>query len=75
MAENFDQLSMEQIAALANSPAGQQLLALIRQSGGGELRQAAEKASAGDLAGAKALLGPVLADPRIRALLGSLGGN
>ena len=73
MAEKFDQISMEQIAALAASPAGQQLLAMIRQSGGSDLNRAAAKAAAGDLAGAKELLGPILEDPQIRAMLGRLG--
>ena len=74
MAEKFDQISMEQIPALAASPAGQQLLAMIRQSGGADLQQAAAKAAAGDFAGARELLGPILADPQIRAILGRLGG-
>lgn len=75
MAEKFDQFSTEDIMALANSPAGQQLLALLRQSGGSEIQQAMRKAASGDLAGAKQLLSPILSDPQVQALLGRLGGN
>lgn len=75
MEEKFQQFSMSDVTELARSPAGQQLLALLRQSGGESARQAMAKAAAGDLEGAKTLLAPLLADPRIRALLGSLGGS
>lgn len=75
MAEKFDELSTAEMMALARSPAGQQLLALLQQSGGGQLRQAMEKAAGGDMAGAKEVLAPLLSDPRIRALLGQLGGQ
>ena len=75
MAEKFDPRSTEEIMALASSPAGQQLLALLQQSGGSQLQQAMGRAAAGDLAGAKELLSPLLSDPRILALLGQLGGR
>lgn len=75
MAENFDRISAAELAALARSPAGQQLMALLQQSGGPQLQQAAGKAAAGDLSGAKDLLTPLLADPRIQDLLAQLGGR
>lgn len=75
MAEKFDQFSKEQLAALAASPAGQQLMAMLRQSDSDQMQQAAAKASAGDLAGAMSLLAPLLADPQVRALLDRLGGK
>ena len=75
MAEKFDQFSMQELSALAASPAGQQLLTILRQSGGTEVQQAISKAAAGDMAGAKELLSPILADPQIRALLNRLGGG
>ena len=46
MAEKFDQYSMAQLMALANSPAGKELMALLQQSAGTDLRHAAQKASA-----------------------------
>lgn len=75
MAEKFNGFSTEDIMALAGSPAGQQLLSLLQQSGGAQLQSAADKAAAGDLTGAKELLTPLLRDPKIRALLGMLGGQ
>lgn len=75
MAEKFDQFSMQELSALAASPAGQQLLTILRQSGGTEVQQAMSKAAAGDMGGAKELLSPILADPQIRALLNRLGGG
>lgn len=75
MAENNQPFSTESIMALARSPAGRQLLALLQQSGGNELQQAAAMAGSGDMDGAKQLLTPLLADPQIRALLAQLGGR
>ena len=75
MVEKFDQHSMAQLTALANSPAGKELLAILQQSAGADLRQAAKKASSGDMEGAKALLSPVLRDPRVQDLLRQMGGQ
>ena len=75
MAEKFDQHSMDQMMALAKSPAGRQLLTLLQQSAGQDWQQAMRKAAAGDLDGAKSLLSPALADPRIRELLSQMGGQ
>ena len=75
MAEKFDQFSMQDLTALAGSPPGRRLLALLRQSDGADVRQAMEKAAAGDLEGARALLAPMLADPRVQALVRQLGGG
>ena len=75
MAEKFDQFSTVDMMALAGSPAGQQLISLLRQAGGADLQNAMGRAAAGDMAGAKAMLAPLLADPRIQALLEQLGGR
>ena len=75
MAEKFDQFSMQDLTALAGSSAGRQLLALLQQSDGAEVRQAMEKAAAGDLAGARERLAPLLADSQIQALVRQLGGG
>lgn len=75
MAEKFHQFSTEDMAALASSPAGQQLMSLLRQSGGDQLQNAASRAAAGDITGARELLSPLLNDPRIRNLLKDLGGR
>lgn len=75
MGEKFDHFSMEDMMALARSPAGMQLLSLLQQRGGTQTRQAMAKAAAGDLEGARDLLAPLLSDPQVRALLSRLGGE
>ena len=75
MAENNGQFSMEALTALARSPAGQQLFAKLRQSNSHELQRAMSLAASGDMAGAGAILTPLLADPKIRALVEQLGGQ
>ena len=75
MAEKIHQFSMDQISALASSAAGQELLRTLQQSGGAQFSQAAVKASAGDLAGARDLLAPLLADPEVQKLMRRLGGG
>ena len=75
MAEKFDQFSPETLSALAASPAARQLMEMLTRSGGPQMQQAAAKAAAGDMAGAREMLAPLLADPKIQALLGQLGGR
>lgn len=64
--ENFD---MAYLMRLAQSPAGRQLLELLQTSGGGALETALARASAGDMAGAKNALAPVMSSPKVQALL------
>ena len=60
-----------QLMKLAQSPAGQQLIAMLQHSGGDALQSAMNKASAGDYSQAKKLLS-LLTDPKARALLKQL---
>lgn len=69
--QNF---SMEQAMAFAASPAGRQLLSLIRQKGGNDLTKAQAHAAAGDMENAKNSLSSLLSDPQIQALLKQLEG-
>lgn len=57
---------------LARSPAGQQLLALLQQSGGSELQTAITKASTGDYTQAKTTLSALLASQEAQDLLKQL---
>ena len=75
MAENNTQFSMEDLAALARSPAGQQLFARLRQANSSQLQQAMSLAASGDMAAAGAVLEPLMADPAIRAMVDRLGGR
>ena len=67
--------SMQDAMRLANTPAGQQLLALLQQSDSAALRSAMEQASAGNYAQAKQVLGPLLDSPDVQKLLQQLGGK
>ena len=73
MMQNND--AIQEAMRLANSPAGKQLLQMLRSSGGEEMNRAMAMASSGDYEGAKALLNQMLQDPKARALLNQMGGN
>ena len=73
MQKNSEDFSMQEALRLAQSPAGQQLLAMLRQSDTGQIQQALDQANAGDLKSAKKALSSLLADPQIQKMLGQLG--
>lgn len=64
---------MQEAMKIASTPAGQQLLKLLRQNGGQELQQAMEKAAAGDYDQAKQAINALLSDPEAKKLLQQLG--
>ena len=66
---------MSQLLKLAQSPAGQQLISMLQQSGGNELQDAITKASAGDYSQAKKTLSSLLSSPHAQALLKQLEGE
>lgn len=74
MQKNSENFSFQDVMRLAATPAGQQLIALLRQSNTEQLQQAARLASEGNTAQAQALLSGLLSDPRIRDLLTQMGG-
>lgn len=59
----------------AQSPAGKQLLTLLQQQGGDQLRSAMDKAAAGDYTQAKKAISDFLTTPEAKALLEQLGGK
>ena len=67
--------SFWEIMAMAQSPAGQQLIRLLQQTGGNEVQQAMVKAAAGDYTQAKQLLSALMQDPQASKLLKQLGDN
>lgn len=69
-----DQLPMQEALRLAQTPAGQQLIAMIRQQSGSEFQQAMELASKGDYSQVKLAIDRILTDPQARKLLKELGG-
>lgn len=70
---NAQDFSIQQAMQLAQSPAGQQLIALLRSSGGKELQDAMAKAAAGDYTQAKNLISSMRSDPEMQKLLEQLG--
>ena len=72
MQQGFD---MQQILALARSPAGQQLMEALKRSGGSDAQRAAALARSGDMAGAKDALSGLLASEDIQKLLRQLEGQ
>ena len=72
MQKNSQNFSMQEALRLANSDAGQQLLALLKQSGSQQLQQAMQQASAGDYTAIKDTLAPLLSSPQVQSLLKQL---
>lgn len=66
---------MSHLLKLAQSPAGQQLIAMLQQSGGNELQDAIKKASAGDYTQAQKTISSLLSSTEAQALLKQLEGG
>jgi hypothetical protein len=65
---------LAQAMAYAKSPAGQQLMQMLRQKNDPNLNRAAQLAASGKAADARQALSGLLSDPDIQALLKQLGG-
>ena len=65
-------LDLNQLMKLAQSPAGQQLMQLLQQQGGKELETAVQKASSGNFGQAKKALSALLDSPEAKKLLKQL---
>lgn len=74
MEQKFDEFSLREAMRLAKTPAGQQLMALLQQSGGSELQKAMDRASAGDYAQAQQTISRLLQSPEAQALLKQMKG-
>ena len=70
--QNF---SKEDIMNLAKSPAGQQLIAMLRQTDNTKLEQAVSQAKTGDYAQAGETLRHILSTPEAQRLMKELGGK
>ena len=73
MQKNSQDFSMQEALRLAKSPAGQQLLAMLRQADNEQLRQAMQQASAGDFSKAGETLNTLFSSPEAKKLLDELG--
>ena len=70
MEQKFTDFSPKEAARLAQSPAAQQLMDLLRQRP--DAQEAAASAKNGDLEQAKSSLSSIMADPQAKALLRQL---
>ncbi len=70
-----NQDAIREAMRLAQTPAGQQLVQMLRQNGGQELQKAMEQAAYGDYAAAKQALSAMLSNPEAQKLLKQMGGS
>ena len=73
MEKNSQEFSMQEAMRLAKSPAGQQLIAMLRQKDPETLQQAAKQAGAGNYTQAMESLRDLLSSPEGKQLLKELG--
>ena len=74
MLKNSQNFSMQEAMRLANSDAGKQLLAILKESDSTMMQQAMEDASAGNYENMQKTLSSLLSSPQVQALLKELGG-
>lgn len=72
MRKNSNDFSMQEAMRLAQSEAGQQLMAALRAQNTDAVSQALEQAAAGDMEKARQSMTSLLASPQIQALLEQL---
>ena len=75
MQKNSQNFSMQEALRLANSDAGQRLLALLKENNSQNMQQAMRYAATGDYAKAKEALSSALASDEARRLLKELEGS
>ena len=75
MEKKSQDFSMEEVMRLAKSPAGQQLIAMLKQADSTKLQQAVTQAKIGDYTQASQTLSAMLSSPEAQKLLKELGGK
>lgn len=75
MQKNSQDFSMDEIMRMAKSPAGQQLIALLKQKDTSALDQAVRQAKSGDYSQASKTLSAMLSSPEAQKLMKELGGK
>ena len=66
-------VSMQEVLRMAASPAGQQLIAMLRKQSGSDFQAAMSSAASGDYTQAKQAIEKLMADPQAMKLLKQLG--
>ncbi len=72
MQKNSEDFSMQEALRLAKSPAGQQLLAMLRQKDNGQLQQVMDLATAGNYTQASQIINTLLSSDEAQQLLNEL---
>ena len=75
MEKKSQDFSKEDVLRMASSPAGQQLIAMLRQGDSATLEQAVAQAKAGNLSKASQTLSAMLSSPEAQRLMKDLGGK
>lgn len=73
MDKKSDNFSMQEARQIAQSPAGQQLMELLRNTDPQALNRASAQAGTGDFSGALASLSALLSSDEVKKLLNQLG--
>ena len=74
MLKNSQNFSMQEAMRLANSDAGKQLFAILKESDSTMMQQAMDDASAGNYEKMQKTLSSFLSSPQVQELLKELGG-
>lgn len=75
MQKNSHEFSQQEAMRLANTPATQQLLAMLQQENTGQLEKIIAMAKAGDMAGAGNALQGILTSPDAQKLIRKMEGE
>jgi len=75
MSTNNRKYSQEELAQIANSPAAQQLIQLLKSSDPQAVSEAVKKAASGDSQGAIVSLRRILSENDLNAVIKKLGGG
>ena len=70
-----EQDTIREAMRMAQTPAGKQLIQMLRSSGDPNLQKAMSSAASGDYSGAKQALSAILNSPEAQKLLQQMGGN
>ena len=75
MQKNCEDFSVQDALRMAQSPAGKQLLAILRGNNTAQLQQVMDLAKAGDMEKASTALQSMLSSPQAQQLLKQMEGN
>lgn len=75
MEKNFQDFSMQEALRLAQTPAGQRLLAMLQQQYGEQLRQVINQAASGHYEEVQRKMADLLSNPEAQSLLNQMRGS